>query len=573
MKMKRLISVARGYDPADLILRNARILNSFTGEIEMGNVALAEGRIAGIGDYTDAQRMIDLEGRYLVPGLIDGHVHLESSLLHVHQYARAVVPHGTLAAVTDLHEIANVAGLKGIRYMMGCARRLPMDLFFTAPSCVPSSDMETSGARLDAKDLRELLRWNNVIGLGEVMDFAGVLSANPAILAKLETVGMLARRCAATRDGHAPNMTGKELNGYLSAGIDSDHESTEYQEGLEKLRRGAWLMIREGSVERNLEALLPLVNDNTRHRCMLVVDDRDPLDISHDGDLDAVVRKAIHLGVSPIHAVQMASLNAARYFGLKGHGGIAPSYHANLLVLSDLEQFRIEEVYHQGRLVARDGQANFGIDPARNKWINNSINVRPFSIDRLRLKPNDDALFPAIEIIPGQILTRRVDIEPRVENGAIVPDVERDLLKLVVVERHHATGNIAIGLVKGFGLKKGAMASSLAHDSHNIIAVGTSDDDLYAVLKGIEALHGGLACALNGTMVASLPLPIAGLLSPEPLETVVQKLGSLEATARELGCSIQSPFSILSFLALPVIPELRLTDMGLVDVLTGKLLG
>lgn len=577
MGLKRLILAARGDAPADLILRNARIINGFTGEIEEGNVALAEGRIAGIGDYTDARQVVDLKGRYLAPGLIDGHVHLESSLLHVDQYARAVVPHGTVAAVTDLHELANVAGLKAIRYIMDCARRLPLDLFFTAPSCVPSTDMETSGARLGAEDLRKVLRWRNVVGLGEMMDVAGVLGADPETLAKLGAAGSPAgggshRVPVGARDGHAPGLRGKDLNGYLSAGIGSDHESTEFEEGLEKLRRGVQLMIREGSVERNLEALLPLVDDHSYHRCMLVVDDRDPLDLWRDGDLDAVVRKAIRLGLEPVRAVQMASLNAARYFGLEGHGGIAPGYFADLLVLSDLERFQIQEVYHRGKLVAREGRPIFRAPAPRNGWIDSSVRVKPFPVERLALRAGAAEEFPAIEIVPGQILTRRLMARPRREGGTIVPDPDRDLLKLVVVERHRATGNVGIGLVKGFGLKEGALGSSLAHDSHNIIAVGASDEDIYAVVKGIEASHGGLACAVDGRVVASLPLPIAGLLSREPLETVVQQLEALEQAARELGCTVRSPYSILSFLALPVIPELRLTDMGLVDVGAGRLL-
>ncbi|MHB0868739.1 MAG: adenine deaminase [Chloroflexota bacterium] len=566
MNLKRLISVARGKTPADLILANARILNSFTGEIEEGNVAISEGRVAGIGEYGDARRTVDLRGQYLSPGLIDGHVHLESSLLHVDQYARAVVPHGTLAAVTDLHEIANVAGLRGIRYIMDCARRLPLDLFFTAPSCVPSTEMETGGARLDPDDLRQLLRRRNVVGLGEMMDFAGVLNADGQTLAKLQSAG------SRPRDGHAPSIRGKELNGYLCPGIGSDHESTELEEGREKLRRGLHLMIREGSAERNLEALLPLVDDNSFHRCMLVVDDRDPLDLSREGDLDAVVRKAIRLGLDPLRAVQMASLNTARYFRLEGLGAIAPGYHANLLVLSDLEQFRIEEVYYRGKLVAREGQPAFRTSAPRAPWINNSVQIRPFTPEQLSLKAPATDSFPVIEIVPGQILTRRVQVTPRQENGTILPDPHRDLLKLVVVERHHATGNLGIGLVKGFGLRRGALGSSLAHDSHNIVAVGASDEDLYAVVKQIESSHGGLACAVDGRVVASLALPIAGLLSTEPLEAVVQKLEALEQAAQDSGCTVPSPFSILSFLALPVVPELRLTDRGLVDVVAGRLI-
>lgn len=564
MELARLISVARGEAPADLVLANARIVNVFTGEIEFGSIAIAGGRIAGTGDYWAGRRIVDLAGRFVAPGLVDGHVHVESSLLSVDQYARAVVPHGVLAVVTDLHEIANVAGLPGVRYVMNGARRLPLDLFFTAPSCVPASDLESTGAHLAAGELRQVYRWRGVVGMGEMMDYLGVLAGDAAVLDKLRTA-------RGVRDGHAPGLTGKELNGYVSAQIESDHESTEADEGREKLRRGLHLMIREGSAERNLEALLPLVDDRTYHRCMFVVDDRDPLDISREGDLDAVVRRAIQLGLDPVRAVQLATLNPARYFGLRGYGAIAPGYWANLVVLSDLERFAIDEVYYRGRLVANGDGPVYHSSLNQPDWITHTVRVRPFSAQQLALRSEAD-LFPAIEIIPRQILTRRVDVEPRRDGDVILPDVERDLLKLAVVERHRATGNIGLGLVKGFGLRRGAIGSSVAHDSHNIVVAGASDQDICAAVREIEAMQGGLVCTVDGQVVASLPLPIAGLVSAEPLETVVAKVGALERAARELGCAVEAPFSILSFLSLSVIPELRLTDLGLVDVEAGRLL-
>ncbi len=565
MDLAHLISVARGRAPADLVLSNARIVNTFTSEVEHGSVAVAGGRIAGVGDYTRARRVVDLGGRFLVPGLVDGHVHVESSLLSVDQYARAVVPHGVLAAVTDLHEIANVAGLPGVRYVMDSARHLPLDLYFTAPSCVPASELETAGARLTAADLRRVYRWTGVVGLGEMMNYLGVLEGDESVLDKLRGNG-------GVRDGHAPGLTGKELNGYLAALIESDHESTELAEGREKLRRGVWLMIREGSAERNLEALLPLVDGGTYPRCMFVVDDRDPLDISREGDLDSVVRKAIGLGLDPIRAIQLATLNPARYFGLKGYGGIAPGYWANLLVVSDLEQLSIDEVYYRGRAVANhhDG-AVFRSTLPQPEWITHTVRVKPFPIEQLALR-SSGPLFPAIEIVPGQILTRRVDVEPRRVGGMVLADPERDLLKLAVVERHHATGNVGLGLVKGFGLKHGAIGSSVAHDSHNLVVAGAADEDIYAAVKALEAMQGGLVCVVDGQVAASLPLPVAGLVSAEPLEAVVAKVEALERAARDLGCTVQAPYSILSFLPLSVIPELRLTDKGLVDVAAGRLL-
>jgi adenine deaminase len=566
MDLKGLIEVARGDAQADLVLTNARIVNTFTGEIEENSVAVHRGRVAGVGDYTWARRVVDLEGKFLAPGFIDGHVHLESTYLHVDQFARAVVPRGTLAAVTDLHEVTNVSGLDGMRYIMDCARKVPVDLFFMAPSCVPATHMETSGATLGPEDIKKALRWRGVLGLGEIMNFPGVISGDDHVLEKVQAAH------GRPRDGHAPRVRGKALNAYLAPIIGSDHESTEYEEGLEKLRRGMRLMIREGSSEKNLEELLPLVNQGNYHRCMLVVDDRNALDVLKEGDVDAVVRKAIRLGLDPIRAIQMASLNVAEYFRLEGLGGIAPGYHANMLVIQDLEALDIEQVYYRGKLVAEDGKALFDAALPSNDSMARTMRVKPFAVEGLALKSKATETYPVIEIVPGQIVTRRLDERPSRSNGSIVADTGRDLLKLVVMERHHATGNVGIGLVKGFGLKRGALATSVAHDSHNIVVVGVDDGDIFAAIKEVERNQGGLAVAADGMAQASLPLPIAGLLSPEPLETVAAKIEDLERLARELGCSVHSPFSVLSFLALPVIPELKLTDMGLVDVMAGKLL-
>ena len=566
MDLKGLIEVARGDAQADLVLTNARIVNTFTGEIEENSVAVHRGRVAGVGDYTWARRILDLGGKFLAPGFIDGHFHLESTYLHVNQFARAVVPRGTLAAVTDLHEVTNVSGLDGMRYIMDCARKVPVDLFFMAPSCVPATHMETSGATLGPEDIKKALRWRGVLGLGELMNFPGVISGDSHVLEKVQAAH------GRPKDGHAPRVRGKALNAYLAPIIGSDHESTEYEEGLEKLRRGMRLMIREGSSEKNLEELLPLVNQGNYHRCMLVVDDRNALDVLKDGDVDAVVRKAIRLGLDPIRAIQMASLNVAEYFRLEGLGGIAPGYHANMLVIRDLEALDIEQVYYRGRLVAENGKALFDAALPPNDSMARTMRVKPFAVEGLALKSKATETYPVIEIVPGQIVTRRLDERPSRSNGSIVADPGRDLLKLVVVERHHATGNMGIGLVKGFGLQRGAMATSVAHDSHNIVVVGVDDGDIFAAIKEVERNQGGLAVAADGMAQASLPLPIAGLLSPEPLETVAAKIEDLERLARELGCSVHSPFSVLSFLALPVIPELKLTDMGLVDVMAGKLL-
>ena len=566
MDMSRLIAVARGDAPADLVFTNARIVNTFTGEVEEGNVAVAEGRVAGVGDYSEGRRVEDLGGRYLAPGLIDGHVHIESSMLSVDQYARAVVPHGTVAAVTDLHEVTNVCGLPGMRYVMERGRRLPLDLFFMAPSCVPATDLETSGSRVGPQDIQRALRWGGVLGLGEVMNFPAVIQGEGEVLEKLRAVG------DRVRDGHAPRVRGRDLNAYLCPLIGSDHETTEEEEGREKLRRGMHLMIREGSAEKNLEDLLPLVTDQTYHRCMLVVDDRNALDLSRDGDVDAVVRKAIRLGLDPVRAVTLASLNPARYFRLEGYGAVAPGYWAHLLVLDDLEAFEVGEVYYRGRLVATRGRPTFRSTAKIPEWITRTVNVRPFTTEKLALGENSGNV-PVIEVVPGQIVTRWAEAEPTRRNGVVEADPERDLAKLAVVERHRATGNIGVALVRGFGLKRGAIGTSIAHDSHNIVVAGVSDEDIHAVAQEIAANQGGLACAVGGRVVASLPLPIAGLLSPAPLDTVAEAIEGLEQAARDLGCTLASPYSVLSFLALPVIPELKLTDLGLVDVMTGRLVG
>jgi adenine deaminase len=559
MELANLISVAKGELPADLILANARVVNVFNGEIEAGNVAISGGRIAGVGDYQQAKQVMDLGGRYLAPGLIDGHTHLESSMLDVGEYARAVVPRGTSAVITDLHEIANVCGLEGMRYVMSCARRLPLELFLMAPSCVPATHLETSGASLGADDIRQVLRWRGCIGLGEVMNFPGVIGGDEGVLSKINYAG------SKVVDGHAPGVKGKDLSAYIAAGIYSDHESVTLEEAGEKLRQGMHVMIREGSAEKNLEALLPLVTDKTYKRCMLVVDDRSCVDLLRDGDIDAVVRKAIGRGLDPVRAIQLATINTAEYFRLGRLGAIAPGYQANLIAIGDLHRLQIDMVFYRGRMVAREGEPLFPAYRQAVRGLTNTVNIRPFNKEALRMAATGGEQ-AVIEIVPGQIITKKRLEKVKISGGFAVTDISRDILKLVVVERHKATGNIGLGLVTGFGLKRGALASSIAHDSHNIVAVGASDEDIFATIREIEKLQGGLVVAVGGKVLASLALPIAGLLSDEPLEVVVEKLDKVERAAADLGTALPSPFSTLSFLALPVIPELRLTDLGLVDV-------
>jgi adenine deaminase len=571
VSLEELIAVARGDAPGDLLLTNARIVNVFTSEIEEGDVVLFDGRIAGVGQGYDARRVVDLGGAYLLPGFINGHTHIESSMLSIGQYARAVVARGTTSVVTDLHELANVAGLWALRRLLRDAARLPLDVFLMVPSCVPATGLETAGASLGPKDIARALRWPNTLGLGELMNFPGVLAGDAHCLDKVRVVG------DGLIDGHAPGLTGKGLNAYLAAGPRSDHESTRLEEGRDKLRRGMYLMIREGTTEKNLEELLPLVTDDTYPRCLLVVDDRSARDLLHDGDLDAVVRKAVRpdgrpsgrLGLSPVRAIQLGTINPATYFGLRDRGAIAPGYQANLIVADDLSDLRARQVYYRGELVAENGRSLFAGAIRAPRRLLHTVHIAPFGPEAFVLRPPQADRLPVIEIVPGQIITRRIEAEVRLENGQVLADTARDVLKLAVVERHHATGNIGLGLVKGFGLQRGALASSFAHDSHNVVVVGTSDADMYAAVREVERMQGGLTAVKDGRPLASLPLPVAGLMSPEPLEAVAAQLEAVEEAAVSLGATVPAPFAVLSFLALPVIPELKLTDRGLVDVERG----
>ncbi len=562
MNLKKIIAVARGEMPADLVLKNARVINTFIGEVEQGDVAICGDRVAGIGDYKQARESIDLHGDYLAPGLINGHTHIESSMLHPVRYAQAVVPRGTLTVVTDLHEIANVCGAEGVKFVTSWAHKLPLDMMLMIPSCVPATTLETSGARIDADEVKKLLAYPDVIGLGEVMNFPGVISGDEEVLAKI--------RAAEGRviDGHAPGLGGKELNAYIAAGILSDHESTTLEEGREKLKRGMYLMIREGSSEKNLEALLPLVTDNTYKRCLFVVDDRSCSDLLRQGDIDAVVRKAINEGLEPVRAIQLATINPAEHFRLHDRGAIAPGYLADLITITDLSRLEIDMVFYKGKLLAKQGKPLFPslqLEVDSYQTMAKSVRIKPLTIESLKLAATGET-YPVIEIAPGQIITKKRIEKVKIVDGTIVPDLEKDILKLVVVERHKASGNIGLGLVKGFGLKGGALASSVAHDSHNIIAVGSNDADILRAIEEIVKMQGGLVACANHEILASLPLPIAGLLSPEPLEKVVAQFEKLEKAAAGLGNLPPAPFSILSFLALPVIPELRLTDLGLVSL-------
>ncbi len=559
-----LIAVARGDKNADLILKNARIINVFIGSIERNNVAIYDGHIAGIGDYRKAHKTIDLNGAYLAPGFINRHIHIESSMLHPAQYAYTVVPHGTTTICTDLHEITNVSGIEGIRFIMNSARQLPLDIFFEVASCVPATSMETAGANIGVKEVRRLLRWKNNVGLGEMMNFPGVIHAIGPVMEEIEA----AQGCVI--EGHAPGLKGKQLNAYMAAGIYCDHEIIEFMEGKEKLTRGMYLMIREGTPEKNLEKLLPLVTDKTWQRCLFVVDDRSCYDLLHEGDVDAVVRKAIKLGLDPIRAIQMVTITPAAFSGFNEIGCIRPGARANLITITDLMNLTIDKVFFNGRLVANNGR--YTGPPLTTRppaHLLQSVNIKPFTAKSLELLI-DKEVFPVIEIIPGQIITRKRMI--KIGKGIFQPDVSRDLIKAVVMERHRATGNIGIGIIKGFGIKNGAIATTIAHDSHNVVAVGSNDLDIITAIRAIERMQGGLVVCRAGKVIDQLPLPICGLLSDEPSTVVSKKFQHLENIADTLGDLPPAPFALLSFIALPVIPELRLTDKGIVDVLQFRII-
>lgn len=552
---RRLLRVALGEEPADLVLRHARVVNVASGEIEEADVAIVYGRIAGVGDYPAGEREIDLAGAYLAPSFIDGHVHVESSLLWIDQFARAVVPHGTGAVVTDPHEIANVVGLPGIRALAEASAALPLGVFFTIPSCVPASPFESAGAVMDAAAIREGLALPNAVALGEMMNFPGVLAGDTEIYEKLS---LPARR----RDGHAPGLRGHRLNAYIASGMGSDHESTRLEEAREKLRRGLRIMIREGSTEHNLLELLPLVTDATYPQCCFASDDRDCATLLHDGHVDAIVRKAIAAGLDPIRAIRLATLNTAEYWGLDGYGLVAPGYWANLVVFERLDDIRPSLVLFRGEVVAEDGKALFTVERAIPAWLLDTVHIAPIEPAQLRIPAT--ARMVAVEAIPGQIVTRAIEVEPTVRDGEVKADPDRDLLKLVVVERHRATGQVGVGLVRGFGLKRGAIGSSIAHDAHNIVVVGVDDADILRTIETIAAMRGGLAAVVAGEVRAQLALPVAGILSPEPLEEVAAQYEAVEQVARELGSTVPAPFALLSFMALSVIPEARVTDRGLV---------
>ena len=561
--LRQFVAVAAGRMPADLVLANAQIVNVYTGEIEVGNVAIYAGRIAGVGSYTDAAETVDIGGRFLAPGLIDAHIHLESSLLWTTEFARAVVPHGTALTVSDPHEIANVLGVPGMRALIAGTRGLPLRCHFTMPSCVPASPAETAGATFGPTEIAEGLEIPEIVGLGELMAYPLVVGGVPEVLARAAVAAWAGRRI----DGHAPEVRGRDLQAYIAAGPCSDHESVTLAEAAEKLRRGMFVMIREGSTEHNLEALLPLVTDRTWPRIMFCSDDRECGTLLHDGHMDATLHLAVAAGLDPIRAIQLCTITPARYWGFRQSGGIAPGLHADMVVLEDLAQFRVLRTYHAGRLVAAEGEALFETDAQIPPLLRDTMHLRSgaFGVARLLL-PFAGGTMDAVGIVPGQIVTEHLTLTPTTAGGYVVADPARDILKLACVERHRATGNVGVGLVVGLGLREGAIASSVAHDAHNIIVAGANDTDMTDAVREVERHGGGLALVVNGEVRGVLPLPIAGLLSDQPAAVVTAELERLSAMVRALGSTLPAPFATLSFLALSVIPAARVTDQGFVSL-------
>ena len=559
ISLKERIRIASGDGMADLLIKNGRVVDVFSGQIEKKDVAIFGGVIVGFGDY-QARKTIDVKGDFLCPGLIDGHVHIESSMLTVPEFARAVLPNGTTSVVIDPHEIANVLGREGIRFMAESARTVPLNVFIMLPSCVPATSMETSGAILKATDLKPLFKEPWAIGLAEMMNFPGVIFRDPEVLKKIE----MAR--GKRMDGHAPMLSGKGLYAYLTAGIRSDHECTTLKEAKEKLKNGMWIMLREGTTARNLRDLIPLVTPKNSRRFLFVTDDRHPKELIEEGHIDSMVRQAIRWGLDPILAIQMATLNSAEYFRLDDLGAVAPGYRADIVTFDHLGGFQIKKVFKNGILVAEDGKLLFPpIRKVKGPKMRGSVRIKPLKKDAFLLR-SGQSIAKIIQLIPGQIVTKEITKKILLKEGVAYPDIKEDILKIAVVERHKATGNVGVGFVQGFGLKKGAIGSSVAHDSHNVIIVGTNDQDMLKVVEVIQAMRVGLVVVLDGKVLASLPLPIAGLMSGAPVTQVNHQLEALHGAAKTLGCKIPDPFMTLSFLSLPVIPELKITDKGLVDV-------
>ncbi len=562
----QLIAVARGDEPADLLLTGGRVVNVFTRTIEESQIAIYGQRIAGVGpDYHIAREVVDLAGAYVSPGLIDAHMHVESTQMRPSDFCRVVVPRGMAGAVFDPHEIANVLGIEGIKFLMEDALGLPMNCFFAASSCVPASPLETSGTTLLAEDLEQLFDEPQIIALAEMMNFPGVVNADPSVLAKV-ALGI----SHGIVDGHCPQLRGMGLQAYLSSGISSDHECTTAEEAQEKLAAGMRIYIREGSAAKNLEALLPLVTPANASRFSFCTDDRDPVDLHEEGHLDHVVRKSVRLGLDPATALAMGSLHTAEHYGLRDYGAIAPGRYADLFICDDLKTLRATMVLHHGRVVARDGCLTTDLPApiAVPKHMLNTVAL-PKDLSEKSLvvsAPDDLGLIKVIHMMPGQIVTGSLDMTPAVVKGEIVSDTVQDVIKTAVIERHHGTGNIGLAFVHGFGITNGALASTVGHDAHNLAVVGTNDADMICAANALAATQGGQCVVQDGQVLAVVPLTLAGLISVESTSALVEGRRLLAQACEQIGCTLPDPTMALSFMPLSVIPSLKVSDQGLIDV-------
>ena len=559
--MSNIINVARGLEKADLVIKNANIVNVLSEEIHKGDIAICDGVIAGIGENYSGEKEIDINGAYVTPSFIDGHVHLESTMMLPKEFAKTVLPAGTTTVIIDPHEISNVLGLHGISFMHEAVKDLPMNVYTMLPSCVPATPFETSGFDLNSYDLSLLIDKPWVLGIAEMMNFPGVLNHDKNVMAKLELAKSRGKRI----DGHAPYLSGKDLCGYIASGVKSDHECTTPEEAIEKLRLGVYVMIREGTAAKDLDALIPVLKTSNTRKCIFVTDDRHPADLKEH--INGMVRRVVEAGVDPIKAVQVASLNTAEYFGLKDLGAIAPGYKADLLVLPDLKTFKPDIVLKDGQVVAQDGKLAVEIPENDAIATRNSVNVRWITMDDFKIQTEGDGVkkVRALEVIPHQLITKSVMSDVKVVDGNAVSNVETDTLKICVIERHRATGNIGKGFVKGFNLKCGAIASTVAHDSHNMIVIGTNDFDMYTAAVDLIKCQGGKVVVKDGEIISQLPLPIAGLMSDKEFDFVVEKCDELNKAAHSIGCKLEDPFMTMGFLSLPVIPELKITDKGVFD--------
>lgn len=557
---QRIIAVAAGREKADLVLKNAKYLNVFSNEFLCGDIAVANGLIAGVGKY-DGKTEIDVSGKLVLPGFIDAHIHLESSMVTPAEFAKAVVAHGTTTVITDPHEITNVMGIDGVEYMIQASQNLPIDVHFMMPSCVPATEIDESGAELDCKDIDLYLDNKKVLGLAEMMNYVGVINGDKNVLSKIVTSQAHHKKI----DGHAPELSGNDLNAYIAAGVYSDHECSTFENALEKLRKGQFIMIREGTAAHNLKALMPLLTQQYYSRCMFATDDKHPSDLLYGGHIDYIVKQALKNGADPIVALKTATHHAARYFLLNNKGAIASGYLADIVVVDNLEDFNVETVFKRGKLVFDGEVKDFSAPTVDEKLAKKCFDT--FHLDSVT--PSSfkvDGKLGLIGLVGGELLTRNLGTADKI-------DVENDILKIACIERHKGTNHIGVGYVKGYSLKSGAVATSVAHDSHNIITVGCNDDDIAVAVNAIKDSKGGIAVVENGKIKALLELPIAGLMSDEPLTTVNEKLENAKSSAYELGADKSiDPFMTLSFLSLPVIPSLRITTKGVFDAENWKML-